>query len=69
MHQTEDFGLGRVLQDGLETALVVVHVFIQLSAFNIKDIDQHLYVPKDIVSLTGKIVFHEGFLSANNIKI
>jgi len=69
MHQAEDFGLGRVLQDGLETALVVVHVFIQLSAFNIKDIDQHLYVPEDIVSLTGKIVLHEGFLSANNIKI
>ena len=44
--EAKDFGLGRVLQDGLQTALVVMHVLLQLARLDIEDVDQHLQRPR-----------------------
>lgn len=63
VHQAEDLCVRRVLQDGFQTRLVVMHIFLQLSALHVKHIDQHLYIAKDVVSLTRKVVFHESVLS------
>lgn len=63
VHQAEDLCVRRVLQDGFQTRLVVMHIFLQLSALHIKHIDQHLYIAKDVVSLTREVVFHESVLA------
>ena len=64
MDETEDLGLGRVLQDGLETRLVVVHVLLQLGALHVEHVDQHLHVAEDVVTLARKVVLHERLLAA-----
>ncbi|TNN79206.1 hypothetical protein EYF80_010450 [Liparis tanakae] len=53
VNEAEDFGVGRVLQDGLQTRLVVVHVFLQLAALNIEYINKNLYISKNVVPLAA----------------
>lgn len=40
-----------------------MHVLFQLSRLHIKDIDEHLNIAEYVVSLTGKVVLHEGLLA------
>lgn len=40
-----------------------MHIFLHLSAFNIKNIYQDFYISEDIVPLWCKVVLHERFLS------
>ena len=40
--EAEDLGLGREGDDGLEAALVVVHVLLQLAALHVKHVDENL---------------------------
>lgn len=63
VYQAEDLCVRRVLQDSFQTRLVVMHIFLQLSALHIKNVDQHLYIAKDVISLTREVVFHESVLS------
>lgn len=64
VHETEDLGIGRVLQDGFQTRLVVVHVFLQLAALDVEHVDQHLHVAEDVVPLAREVVLHERVLAA-----
>ena len=66
MDETKDLGVGRVLEDCLETRLVVVHVLLNLTALNVKHIDEHLHVPEDILPLAGEVVVHEHFLAGES---
>lgn len=63
VNETEHFSIGGVLQDGLQTRLVVVHVFLQLAALDIEYINKHLYVSENVVPLAGEVVLHERVLS------
>jgi signal transduction histidine kinase len=49
MDETEDLGFGRELEDGLQTRLVVMHVFLEFARLDVKDIDQDLDVSEDIL--------------------
>ena len=51
------------LQNGLETGLVVVHVFLHLSALHVKHVDEHLHVAEHVVTLSREIVLHKDLLS------
>lgn len=62
MNEAEHFGIRGVLQDGLQTRLVVVHVFLELAALNIEYINKHLYISEDVVPLAGEVVLHERVL-------
>lgn len=62
VHETEYLGVGRVLENGLQTGLVIVHVLLNVSALHIKDIYEHLHIPEHIITLTGEVVLHESFL-------
>ena len=42
MHEAEHLGILGVVHDGLEAALVVVHVLLQLAALHVKDVDEDL---------------------------
>ena len=61
--EAEDLSVGGVLQDGLQTRLIVVHVLFHLSALHIKHVNEHLNVAEHIVTLTGKVVLHKSLLS------
>lgn len=63
VHQAEHLGVRGVLEDGLQAGLVVVHVFLQLTALHVKHIDQHLHVPENVVPLAGEVVLHKSVLS------
>lgn len=63
MDQAEDFGIRGVLQDGLQTRLVVMHVFLQLTTLDIEYINKNLYVSENVVPLAGEVVLHERVLS------
>ena len=63
MDQTEDLGVGGVLQDGLQARLVVVHVLLHLTALHVKDVDQNLDISEHVVALARKVVLHERFLA------
>lgn len=62
VHEAEYFGIRRVLEDGLQARLIIVQVLLDLPALHIKDVDQDLHVPEDIVTLTCEIILHESFL-------
>lgn len=64
MDEAEHFGVGGVLQDGLQTGLVVVHVFLQLTALHVKHINEDLDVSEDVVPLAREIILHERVLSS-----
>lgn len=51
------------MQNGLETRLVVVHVFLQLTALDVKHINKHLHISENVVPLAGEVIFHECVLS------
>ena len=63
MKETKDLGFGRVVQNGLQTRLVIMHVTLDVPALYVKDIDEDLHVAKDVVPLTGEVALHEGFLT------
>lgn len=63
VYQAKDFGFWRILQNGLKTWLIVVHVLLKFAALHIKDINQNLNISKDVVTLASEIIFHEGVLS------
>lgn len=63
VNQAEHFSIGRVLQDGFQARLVVVHVFLQLAALHVKHINEHLHIPENVVPLAREVVLHEGVLS------
>ena len=60
--EAEDLGLGRVLEDGLQARLVVVHVLLQLAGLHIEHVDQ---------DLDGNIqyIFHSSNLPQRNENI
>ena len=64
MHEAEHLGIRRVLENGLQARLVIVHVLLDVSALHIKDIDEDLHVPEHVITLTGEVVLHESFLPA-----
>lgn len=64
VHETEDFGVGRVVQYGLQAGLVVVHVSVQLPALYIEDVDKDGDIPEDVVFLRLKVLLHERLLPA-----
>lgn len=63
VHKAEHFGIRGVLQDGFQTRLVVMHVFFQLTALNIKYVNKHFYISENVVPLAGEVVLHECVLS------
>lgn len=63
MNKAKYFCIRRVLQNGLETRLVVVHVFLQLATLNVEYINKHLHISENIVPLAGEVVLHECVLS------
>ena len=63
MHETEHLSVGGILQDGLQTGLIIMHVPLYVSALNVKHVNQHLHIPEHVVSLTGEVVLHERFLA------
>lgn len=64
MYEAEHLGVRAVLNDRLQAALVVVHVALQFSRFNVEHVDEHLDVPEDALSLRLKVVLHERLLTA-----
>lgn len=66
VNQAENFCLMWILQNCFQTTLVVMHISVKFSTFNIENIDKDLHIPEDIVPLAGKIVFHECFLTDND---
>ena len=62
MDQTEHLGLRRVLHDGLQACLIVVHVFLHFTALNIEHVYKDLNILKHIVSLTCKVAVPIGTL-------
>lgn len=62
VYQAKYFGIWRVLQNGLQAWLVIVHVLFQFAALHIKNINQNLHISEDVVPLASKIIFHEGVL-------
>lgn len=63
MNQAEHFSVGGVLQDGLQTRLVVVHVLLQLAALHVEYVNEHLDISENVVPLAREVVLHEGVLS------
>lgn len=63
MNKAKYFRIRRVLQNGLETRLVVVHVFLQLTALDVEHINKHLHISENVVPLAGEVIFHECVLS------
>ncbi len=67
--QAEDLGVGRVLQDGLQARLVVVHVLLHLATLYVEDVDQNLDVSEDVVALAREVVLHERFLAVRRERV
>lgn len=63
MNEAEYLGIRRVLENGLKAGLVVVHVLFNLTALNIKHIDEHLHISEDVLSLAGEVIVHEHLLA------
>jgi predicted DNA-binding transcriptional regulator len=40
-----------------------MHILLEFSTLHVKDVDQNFNIPEDVVTLAGKVVFHEGFLT------
>lgn len=40
-----------------------MHVSLHLSTLDVKDVDENLDISEDVLSLAGKIAFHESFLA------
>jgi hypothetical protein len=53
-----------VLGDRVEAGLVVVKIFLELAALDVKDVDEHSNVAEDVWSLARKIIFHKRLLPA-----
>ena len=66
VHEAEHPGIGRVMQQGLQAGLVVVHVLLQLPTLHVEHVDEDLHVAEDAVTLTGKVALHECLLPASN---
>ena len=41
-----------------------MQILLQLSRLHVKNVDENLHIPEDVVSLWRKVVLHEGLLAA-----
>lgn len=69
MNEAEYARFGRVLEDGLKTRLIVVHVLLQLSALDVKYIDEHFNIAEYVISLAGEVILHECLLTVTIVTL
>lgn len=64
VNKAEDLGLWREVTEGLETVLELRHVVpLEVLARHVKDVDEHLHVLEDVLSLAVEDLLHEEILA------
>jgi hypothetical protein len=65
MNETKYLCIWRIMKNGFQARLIIMHVLLQFTAFHVKNIYKNLDVLKYVISLTVEVVFHECFLAAS----